>query len=96
VVNRGEVDVEAEFSKAAKELSSESGFVTAMEIVGAEVLVRQASFEHVVDGGKDGCSDGEESFSRAPAGFEAEELSNWINFTGLSRTRLTSSSTALD
>jgi hypothetical protein len=45
----------------------------AIEMVAAEVLIRRAILEHVVDGGQDGGDDGHDRFGAAP-GFEAIEL----------------------
>src|SRR5262249_1992998 len=47
---------------------------TAIEVIGAKVLVHRSIPEHVVDGGQDGGDDGHDCLLRAAPGFDAVEL----------------------
>ena len=47
---------------------------TAIEVIGAKVLIRRAVLEHVIDGGQDGCGDGHDCLLGTTPGFDAVEL----------------------
>src|SRR4029450_7545334 len=60
--------------KALDQAVGDLGFVTAIEVVGAEIAVVDVVLEHVIGGGEHGGGDGEDGFFGAAAALEAEEL----------------------
>ena len=65
---RGELNLAAKVVEATHEALDRLGAVAVREVVGAEILVWDAVFEHVVSGGKQGGGDREDSFLSAAAG----------------------------
>ena len=57
-----DLNVESKITDATGELGCGAGWVTASEMIGAEVLVASAVGQHVVDGGQDRGRDGDNSF----------------------------------
>src|SRR5271154_3827358 len=57
---RGYVNLAAEIVESAHEPQDGFGAVTAGEVIGAEIAVREAVFQHVIGGGEHGGSDGED------------------------------------
>src|SRR5438552_740387 len=68
------LDREAEIVKACVQALRELGRVSAIEVVGAEVAIVDAVFEHVVGGREHRGGDGEDGFLRAPATLDPQEL----------------------
>src|SRR5436309_1917745 len=68
------LDREAEIVKACDQALRELGLVSAIEVVGAEVAIVDAVFEHVVGGREHRGGDGEDGFLRAPATLDPQEL----------------------
>src|SRR5271166_6097169 len=64
---RGYVDLAAEIIESAHEPQDGFGAVTAGEVIGAEIAVWEAVFQHVIGGGEHGGSDGEDGFLCSPA-----------------------------
>ena len=70
---RGELNLAAKVVEATHEALDRLGAVAVREVVGAEILVWDAVFEHVVSGGKPGGGDREDGFLSAAAGLQAKE-----------------------
>src|SRR5437870_7530171 len=68
------LDCEAEIVKACDQALRELGLVSAIEVVGAEVAIVDAVFEHVVGGREHRGGDGEDGFLGAPATLDPQEL----------------------
>ena len=68
-----EGDIEAELMEFLGEASGKAVFVGSLEIVCSEVLVREASVEHDVNGGEHGCGHRDDGLLGAAAGSEPEE-----------------------
>ena len=56
----GKGDLEAEFGEFSGKTSGEAGAFRAIEVIGAEVGIKDAASEHPADGGDDGGSDGDD------------------------------------
>ena len=63
--------VASEVSEALEESAEGLGFVMALEVIGAEVLVLDAVTQHEVGGGEHGGSHGKDSFLGAAARVQA-------------------------
>jgi hypothetical protein len=61
--------VESEIADTAGELGCGTGWISAGEMVSADILVASAVGQHMVGGGQDGCRDGDNSFFGATACF---------------------------
>jgi hypothetical protein len=68
-----EGDIEAELMEFFGEASGKAVVVGSLEVVCSEVLVREASVEHDVDGGEHGCGHRDDGLLGATAGSEPEE-----------------------
>src|SRR3954468_3520268 len=68
-----EGDIEAELMEFFGEASGKAVFVGSLEMVCSEVLVREASVDHNVNGGEHGCSHRDDGLLGATAGSEPEE-----------------------
>ena len=67
-------DLVAELGDLADEAADFRLGTSAVEIIGAEVLVDGSVAEHVIDGGEDRGGHGADRLLRAASGFEAQEL----------------------
>ena len=54
----GELNGEPQVGKPLNEAAGGGGLVSAVEVVGAEVLVERSVLEHVIDGAQEGSGDG--------------------------------------
>src|SRR3989441_12649516 len=72
---RAHLDGKAEIVKARDQALGELGLVAAIEVVGTEVTVIDAVFEHVVGGGQHGGGDGEDGLLGASPALDSQELS---------------------
>jgi hypothetical protein len=61
----GKGDLEAEFGEFSGKTSGEAGALCALEVIGAEIGIKDAASEHPLDGGEDGGGDGDDGLARA-------------------------------
>jgi hypothetical protein len=69
-----DLDGKAKVLDAADEAKDLLGFRTAIEVVGAEVLVHSAVLQHVVRSGENRCSNGADRLLRSSSGSQTLEL----------------------
>src|SRR5271167_1130308 len=72
--DRRDLDGKAEVLDAADKAKDLLAFRTAVEVVGAEVLVQRAVLQHVIGSGENRCSDRADSLLRSSSGSQTLEL----------------------
>src|SRR6188472_4503111 len=72
--SRPDLDRQAEVFEASNETFGDMGFVSTLEVVGTEFVVRDFVFQNVVCRGQDGGGHGENGLLRSTPTFEAEKL----------------------